>query len=544
MAPISVATGTSTPVISISQANGATSGFLSAADWTTFNAKQAAGNYITQLTGDMTLSGFASGTATATLPSVAIAGTSTKVTYDVKGRVLSGTSLAAADIPALSAAIITSGTLNVANGGTGANSLTLNNVILGNGTSPVQAVAPGTNGNVLTSNGTTWESTAIPATTWATPGTIGSNTPNTGAFTSITSNAQAGYEAKPFGVNAGNTGEVRFDELAANGTNYIGFKAPDILAANKVWVLPAADGTAGQVLKTDGVGNLSWVSAATGSVTSVGITAPASGITVTGGPITSSGSMTLALSNDIAAVEALTTTGLAKRTAADSWTTVTDNSSNWDAAYSDRLKWDGGSTDLNAATARTSLGLGSLATMSAVGGSEVTDGSLTNSDIAAAAGIADSKLATISTAGKVSGSAITSGTIGGSTALSTSGNITTSGNVGIGTTMPSTKLHVVGGQAASGFASNTTGTINWNSGNIQTTSVAAGTLTMSNMVDGAGYTLVINNATGGNYTLSGTGLTFRCSPSCPIVVTAGADTVVAMVKGGTTVWVAWNKGFQ
>ena len=53
-----------------------------------------------------------------------------------------------------------SGTLPVANGGTGAASLTANNVLLGNGTSAVQAVAPGTSGNLLTSNGTTWESAA------------------------------------------------------------------------------------------------------------------------------------------------------------------------------------------------------------------------------------------------------------------------------------------------------------------------------------------------------------------------------------------------
>lgn len=55
------------------------------------------------------------------------------------------------------------GTIGVPGGGTGASSLTLNNVILGNGTSAVQFVAPGANGNVLTSNGTTWTS-AAPAT--------------------------------------------------------------------------------------------------------------------------------------------------------------------------------------------------------------------------------------------------------------------------------------------------------------------------------------------------------------------------------------------
>jgi hypothetical protein len=58
-----------------------------------------------------------------------------------------------------SGAVTLAGTLNVANGGTGATSLTANNVILGNGTSAVQVVAPGTSGNVLTSNGTTWTST-------------------------------------------------------------------------------------------------------------------------------------------------------------------------------------------------------------------------------------------------------------------------------------------------------------------------------------------------------------------------------------------------
>jgi hypothetical protein len=52
------------------------------------------------------------------------------------------------------------GTLPVANGGTGAATLTANNVLLGNGTSAPLAVAPSTSGNVLTSNGTTWQSTA------------------------------------------------------------------------------------------------------------------------------------------------------------------------------------------------------------------------------------------------------------------------------------------------------------------------------------------------------------------------------------------------
>jgi hypothetical protein len=48
----------------------------------------------------------------------------------------------------------------VSSGGTGAYTLTANNVIIGNGTSAVGFVAPGTSGNLLTSNGTTWTSAA------------------------------------------------------------------------------------------------------------------------------------------------------------------------------------------------------------------------------------------------------------------------------------------------------------------------------------------------------------------------------------------------
>jgi hypothetical protein len=58
---------------------------------------------------------------------------------------------------------LTLGNLTVSAGGTGATTLALNNVLLGNGTDAVQTVAPGTTGNLLTSNGTTWVSAAAPA---------------------------------------------------------------------------------------------------------------------------------------------------------------------------------------------------------------------------------------------------------------------------------------------------------------------------------------------------------------------------------------------
>jgi hypothetical protein len=48
--------------------------------------------------------------------------------------------------------------VTVANGGTGLSTLTANNVLIGEGTGNVSFVAPGTSGNVLTSDGTDWAS--------------------------------------------------------------------------------------------------------------------------------------------------------------------------------------------------------------------------------------------------------------------------------------------------------------------------------------------------------------------------------------------------
>ena len=53
--------------------------------------------------------------------------------------------------------------LAVASGGTGLDSLTSASVIVGAGTSDVTFVAPGTSGNVLTSNGSIWSSSAVAA---------------------------------------------------------------------------------------------------------------------------------------------------------------------------------------------------------------------------------------------------------------------------------------------------------------------------------------------------------------------------------------------
>ena len=44
----------------------------------------------------------------------------------------------------------------------------------------------------------------------------------------------------------------------SDSSNYVGFKSPATVTANKIWTLPSTDGTAGQALTTNGSGTLSW----------------------------------------------------------------------------------------------------------------------------------------------------------------------------------------------------------------------------------------------------------------------------------------------
>ena len=85
---------------------------------------------------------------TGTVNGLTLTGTVTSSGSLTLGGTLSGVDLATA----------VTGTLPVANGGTGATSLAANAVLIGNGTSAITAVSPGTAGHVLTSTGTAWVS--------------------------------------------------------------------------------------------------------------------------------------------------------------------------------------------------------------------------------------------------------------------------------------------------------------------------------------------------------------------------------------------------
>jgi hypothetical protein len=157
-------------------------------------------------------------------------------------------------VAATSGAVTLGGTLNVGSGGTGASTFTANAILVGAGTSAVTTISPGSNKNVLQSNGTTWASTALSAADITT------------------------------GVLA----------AANGGTALSSYATGDIIYASALNTLSKRTiGSSGQVLTVSG-GVPVWASPATsGTVTSVQGSGGSTGLTVTGGPITSSGTLTL-----------------------------------------------------------------------------------------------------------------------------------------------------------------------------------------------------------------------------------------------------------
>jgi hypothetical protein len=206
-APV-VSSGGTTPNISMAAATTSVSGYLTSTDWNTFNGKYSTGGAL--------------GTPSS--------GTLTNCTFPTLNQNTTGT-----------AANVT-GTVLVTNGGTGAATLALNNVLLGNGTSALQAVAPGTNGNVLTSNGTTWTS----ATPTSSGGFSGATTNAVGSSAITLTSSSTQYQVAQINSAANNIVNLPNATTLVKGSNPFVIENRSPIGAS-LTIKDASGGTVGYV---------------------------------------------------------------------------------------------------------------------------------------------------------------------------------------------------------------------------------------------------------------------------------------------------------
>jgi len=271
--------------------------------------------------------------------------------------------LVADDIPNISANKITSGTLPVSRGGTGLSSVGTANQILGvqdpnsggleyktltagsgisitHGAGSITITSTGSGSGTVTSVGLT-----VPTGLSVTPASI--TTSGTFAVTlaagySIpTTASQTNWDTaytdrlKWDGSSSGLTASTGRTSLGATtvGSNLFTLTNPGAVsflrlnANNTVTALNALDFRSAIGAGT-GSGN--------GTVTSVGLTVP-TGLSVSPASITSSGTFSITLASGYSIP-------------------TTASQTNWDTAYTDRMKWDGSDTGLTASTGRISLG--------------------------------------------------------------------------------------------------------------------------------------------------------------------------------------------
>ena len=129
--------------------------------------------------------------------------------------------------------------------------------IISSGGATTVSILTGSKNYVIVDPATTSVISAVPA---ANPG--GSNTQiqfnNSGSF-----GGSANLVWDGTNLNIGATGEARFQDTT--GGQYVGLKAAGTVASSYTLVLPTATGTADQVIKTDGSGNLSFATVSGGA---------------------------------------------------------------------------------------------------------------------------------------------------------------------------------------------------------------------------------------------------------------------------------------
>jgi hypothetical protein len=343
-------------------------------------------------TGAVTLTGYVKGngtsamTASATIPNTDITGLGTMSTQNASAVAITGGTISGLGTP-----------LAVASGGSGA--ATLTGYVKGNGTSAMTASATIPNTDI-TGLGTmsTQGSDSVTITGGTANGlTIGASNPAAGIFTTLRFNST----------------------LSANG----------------------ATGTAGQVLTSNGASAPTWQSiAGSGTVTSIDVSGGTTGLTTSGGPVTGSGTITLAGTLGVAngGTGATTLTGLVYGNGTSAMT----------AASASEVVAVIGTTAVAKATSIAGGATGSLPYQSAADTTAFLAAGSNGQVLTLAAGLPSWATPTTGTVTSVGGT----GTVNG---LTLTGTVTSSGNLTLGGTLDLSAPPAIGGTTAAAVTGTT-----------------------------------------------------------------------------------------
>ncbi len=244
--------GGANPNITLAQASNSAAGYLSSADWSTFNGKQNALGFTPLNTSNNLSDLSSSATARVNLGLGTAAALDAGTSPNNLVQLDAGSKIPVSTLPN---SVVTNAT---ALAGDVSGTISANSVVSVGGKTSSQIAASVNDTAVATSSNTA--STIVKRDA---SGNV--------AVSAITSSSLSAAN-----VAASNT--TTANVFLTSGSNSINLKAPAGLSSNLTLNLPGNNGSAGQVLLTDGAGNLSWanVSAAGGTVSSVTASAPLS----------------------------------------------------------------------------------------------------------------------------------------------------------------------------------------------------------------------------------------------------------------------------
>lgn len=307
--PISSSGGT-TPAISISQATASTSGYLSSTDWNTFNNKQPAGAYLTSVTADSPLSGLGTSGSHLTIPAATssvngylsstdwttfnnkvtsnaaiVSATKTKITYDTKGLVTAGADATTADIAdSLNKRYVTDAQLVVIGNTSGVN--TGDQTLSGLGGVPtsrtISTTTPLSGGGDLSANRTLSIADAVADGLTKGAATFNANDFNSaaGVISLDYTNGQAASSIKNGFLSSTDWSTFNSKQPALSGTGFVTISGTTISYDNSTYYLAS---------------NPNGYTSNLGTVTSVGLSSSTTGVTIGSTPVTTSGTISLAI---------------------------------------------------------------------------------------------------------------------------------------------------------------------------------------------------------------------------------------------------------